>query len=1036
MVADGGIVKAKLILDSGEFTAGWKKALGDLNQKVNGPDLSGVKKNLEDAGRTGQKAAENIKQINNTRFDKLASNLEAVMRKMQNSSNAGIRSIGSTIGSGLNAINFGGLDSKFSAVVRKMQSTAASGAKAIVGHFSSMEASLGDIFATVAGGAGLHEIFMYGMGRATTETMLSNSKSPTDASAIMEGYKGYTVASSTPDTDIQRVLKYVIQSSPPKDTYRALSAIDAAAFTPDPVQRQELLRNYGQYLSSGYSAALFRGDVTPQEEALLKGAETPEERIAAMEQVAKGKGSMTETGENLSTLTTGPMANYNKALIITDTLMRGMTEGFNQFMDAISPLMDWFIALSPEAQNTIGKLIFFAGVLGMAGGAVKVLGSLFGPVIGIMKGLGKGALQLGQWLGKMLPTDKIAESLGKLKDIAADKLSGFTGKVSEVFSGLKDKISGPLRSFKDAVVSKFGEIKDWIQSKWNPKPTSTGTTGLGTVGGLALGAGAVLTLSYATVKIAQASITTESITKGKETFGESTATLMEELKNKDYLSLFGQITGGLFTGGTPLEKAAEVEKQKALEQKKKQNLQDWGPFTGIAEFFGQNPLKSSGTVHAADGKGGKPSIMDDILGEKGLLRGTKLDGLKWPSASQILNKLKDILLPKIPKFNWEAPNVSQILHGIWDKINPLNWEIPGVGDLLNQTWLKIQQLFWNIPDIPSILGKIWERINQLVWPAIDPGAILGKVAEKILPFSWPWGPAPVGQGSGGGGGGAFRGPPRGPLSDRVSSTIASRSGLGQGNITGAMANRFKGLGAFNNIANGMADHLSYEFYFGDQKSNKAVWDSGTCNCYDGAQFLMDEASRKMGLGAGLTNGLWNGTAIPHTWATIGGQPFDMAGMLLRGSWAPPSGPAQDFAQFMTDIGPGLEYEGYGGHGKDPFTAINDKGNCFDMTLGFMDIASTLFGLPSEMVWGTYEGNSHVWLRAGGRDYDPTRRALASTYTPPPQGPSSSQNKGGDTFHIEFSGPVYGADNLEEITKSAVNKVLDTREKKRIEYSFG
>ena len=27
MVADGGIVKAKLILDSGEFTAGWKKAV-------------------------------------------------------------------------------------------------------------------------------------------------------------------------------------------------------------------------------------------------------------------------------------------------------------------------------------------------------------------------------------------------------------------------------------------------------------------------------------------------------------------------------------------------------------------------------------------------------------------------------------------------------------------------------------------------------------------------------------------------------------------------------------------------------------------------------------------------------------------------------------------------------------------------------------------------------------------------------------------------------------------------------------------------
>jgi hypothetical protein len=400
-----------------------------------------------------------------------------------------------------------------------------------------------------------------------------------------------------------------------------------------------------------------------------------------------------------------------------------------------------------------------------------------------------------------------------------------------------------------------------------------------------------------------------------------------------------------------------------------------------------------------------------------------------------------ILRDKIPMLKWKLPNVTQVLQSIWNKINPLKWNIPGVGDLLGQTWQKIQHLFWNIPNPADFLAQTWQKITQLIWDIPTAGQILDYIKAIIPAFSWPWGPgggtraSNVATNIGNRARAALPGGPRGPLTSMVSGAISSMSGLGQGNIESAMSKRFKGISAFTDIADAMASHLSYEFYMGDQKSNRQVWDSGTCNCYDGAQFLMDEASRKMGLGAGLSNGLWDGTSIPHTWATIGGQPFDMAGMLLRGSWSPPSGPGADFAQFMTDIGPGLEYLGYGGHLKDPYSALSNGGNCFDMTLGVMGIANQLFGLPAEMVWGNWEGQSHVWAKVGNREYDPARMAINRTYSPPPQGPRGDYG-GGDVFNIEFSGTVYGVDDLAGRTESMVNQALENREARRKRRTFG
>jgi len=662
-------------------------------------------------------------------------------------------------------------------------------------------------------------------------------------------------------------------------------------------------------------------------------------------------------------------------------------------------------------------------------------------------------------LGKsLLPVIKaVAPVIGKIADLFTDlntMSGGWLGNITGVGLAI-GAIATPLgmawpfirdmASATKTMATKIWEYVTGLQTASKVPPPATGTTGgvgSGTAGGLLIGAGAVLALSYATVKIAQASITTESITKGTETFGPSTGQLMTDLKNKDYLSLFGQIAGGLFTGGTSLEKSAEGEKQKALTSKKSQNLQDWGPLTGIMEFFGQNPLSSLfGTANAAGGSGNK-GIMNDIFGKGGMLRGTGLDGLKWPNPSQILKGIMDKIKGIIPKFNWKIPTLGSIGNWIQDKITLLEWRIPSLGSVGNWVQDKINWVLWHIPSLGDVFNFVKEKITWLVWQIPGAGEILGFIKSIIPAFSWPWGP---GGGTRAGGVASSIGSrasallsnaqgPRGPLTSMVSGAINGMSGLGQGNIESAMSKQFKGVSAFTNIADGMASHLGYEFYFGDQKSNRQVWDSGTCNCYDGAQFLVTEAGRKMVSDVGMQNGVWDGTAIPHTWATIGGQPFDMAGMLLRGSWNPPSGPG-NIHQFMTDIGPGLEYIGYPGHGKNPYDAVSNGGNCFDMTLGIMGIASQLFGAPAKMKWGHWDGQSHVWANLAGTDYDLSNMAINRTYSPPPQGPGGVALSEAP-IHVHFNGEVYGLEDFEGKVKGMVKQGQEQRAKRIKRRQFG
>lgn len=94
------------------------------------------------------------------------------------------------------------------------------------------------------------------------------------------------------------------------------------------------------------------------------------------------------------------------------------------------------------------------------------------------------------------------------------------------------------------------------------------------------------------------------------------------------------------------------------------------------------------------------------------------------------------------------------------------------------------------------------------------------------------------------------------------------------------------MSLFERLASALFNGIRYSFYYGDGKSNSAVLQSGSCNCYDGAQLLVSLANA-MGIGGYLQNGFWG--SIPHTWAVIGNRTFDTTAFQRGYGWR---GPAQ------------------------------------------------------------------------------------------------------------------------------------------------
>lgn len=86
------------------------------------------------------------------------------------------------------------------------------------------------------------------------------------------------------------------------------------------------------------------------------------------------------------------------------------------------------------------------------------------------------------------------------------------------------------------------------------------------------------------------------------------------------------------------------------------------------------------------------------------------------------------------------------------------------------------------------------------------------------------------------------------------------------------ANNFESI--LRNIltARGFANPGTYEYYANSKRSNQQVWDQVRCNCYDGAEMIV-EIGQMLGLSGHLVHGSWKGEG--HMGAVVGGKLYDM-----------------------------------------------------------------------------------------------------------------------------------------------------------------
>lgn len=1025
---------------------------------------SNIQGMMNSAGKSVKSGIDTIKQSASgadASLDKLGSSGRASFMEINygaRQAQSGIKNIKGESSGAFSAIKAGatsagtslksGIESGARAGASALKSLGSAGASAIKGIGSGLDSifsgfsTLEGVIGGVIGGFGLMEIATMSWGGATQrefntaylQTVMSDEAAQNYLDTIAQ------IVSEVPgnDTFMNALLTGALarQSDLTVDQLKMLG--DAAAYYTSISQQvmggfnQEYEREIKDYILTGNTGLMQRDGLLRNQIGILEGKSSVEDRILAINE------ALTKEGYKQIPLT--ELAS-SKAEELKGKFQLAATELGTRFLPHLITIIDFLTEMDTKTGG-------FSTQLMLAAGAAVSLGGMLGLVYSPLKDALGAAKDLAGWIKDKIPSTKVT-TVKCVKDPSCEvggtgtSGTGGRGKISSIINtlgltgvmagtgeavGITGALGGGLLGFLGGLAQTGTGFGLQSIANWVGKNTPEGQTGLGQ-------------------------------------FLIGNAANIPGLFGGPLTGAFSSL-GGSYAGGTNLYKLSNpfnINLGQTLGQ-------DWSRITDafgsagssawsqISNFGGMLGNLLPKPASAAGGSGGKPSILQDITGKGGLLDFSRFNipQLKFPSLADIknmimeklpkmafklpsLNDLKNWITSKIPKFNWKIPSIPQIIQQIKTKIAELIWNIPGVPQLLGQTWQKIKDLFWQIPGVGSLLNQTWQKIKELVWQIPSAGEILGKIAEKIGEFVWPMGPSRgvsnAGGGSGGGGGKAF-GPPSGIINDHIATTMSNRSGVGRGHIMNALNKRFTGVSAFNDIANGISDHLSYEFYFGGQKSNEQVWQSGTCNCYDGAEFLIAEGGQRFGLSTGMANGMWDGTSIPHTWSTIGGKEFDMAAKLIRGYWNHPAGPEKDFDQFMTDIGPGLEWMAYGGHRIDPYDALGNAGNCFDMTLGVMGIASNLFGLPSKMIWGHYEGNSHVWAQVGNRYYDPTRMALERTYSPPPQGPAPKRIAGkGDTFIIEFSGTVYNREELEQITKQAANKVLDEREKKRGVYDF-
>ncbi len=583
------------------------------------PDLSASTKKM------GAETEANLKRMEN--------NWTAYWNRVYTISAGGAKKTDETLKTIGSNTTFQNLSNKFDATMRQIQSSAQATVSSVSGYFNKLDSGVGSLGAMVGGGYTANELFNYGQLKATSQQMLSNM----GKSSFYDPYLQFTMKSSTSDQDINRMFQYI--STAPNlqqnQVYAALNAVDAAAMNADPVQKYRDQMAWGSYMQGGWDQAgmMLRDEgLTDDQKAMLQAAETPEERIAAINEIARAKGKVDEFGNSISTTTTGPMANYNKALTAIDTLMRGMASGFDKALGAIIPVVDVFNSLSPEAQTVVGELVFFGAALVTGTAALKILSTITPDF-------------LKDKIGKLLGTTSTAKM-----DVDAAVVN-VNGKSTTTPPGSTTPV--PLSTRLMNYANKLGGPLSILGGGLLGAGATVAAVGSGVVGGIYGGLQAGYGVLSGQVKPFEGQ---GSVYQGPwDIFGEGTKEPIA-----DYSGGIRNWLGGLF--GMDTANAAQDPNAPKSQ-------------TRLEKMWDDLKLPTAGDILKTIQEDlnipkFKIPTLDDIMNwiEK------QIPKINWkiPTLQDILNWIKN----QIPRINWSIPSLTDIGSYIKGKIDWLSWSIP------------------------------------------------------------------------------------------------------------------------------------------------------------------------------------------------------------------------------------------------------------------------------------------------------------------------------------------------------------------------
>ena len=669
------------------------------------------------------------------------------MKAMESTTNASTRKMKTDLEQ-VNNTNFSGLNNKFKSTITSMTSTAASGAKAIKNSLESAVDGIDGAITSVTAGLGVMELFDKAMDKALTKTQLKNAK-PKDYGTITDQYQQFTTKSSASDDDISKMLRYTYGGNS-NETYKALNAIDAISYSADKLQRAEGIRGWGTYISGGWTAAsgMMKDEpLTAAQQKELQGAKTYDERIKAMEDIAKQKGNVDKFGNSLSTTVDGPLGKYNQALAAEDAVIRGATSSFETLMTWIAPVIAGFMALDPSVQSTIGTILTAGIVITAVGAGLGILSKLLSPVWGGLTKI-KDALTGAKDVKKGV--DTLKNSLNGSKLTSTVNIKAATVNVNGKVTGTTPKTTTTTTPTKPTKTTPSG------------KGTSVGVLGMlgitaGTVGAEAAG------LTYPVISSLQAWFDPKN--KGLTSFQN----LRSGYLAKDADAVLGMITGSdSNVAQTAVNRGNKYFKSKGITTGNQPGILDW--LTGNKP---KNNMNVPGILDIADwGKwltdpvGGLtnlsspstgPYLSQKLFGGLGSLFSpanaspTGYNGNLTGSPTDIMPGTSVQSATINPPNGWKLPDISpdSILNTIKSSILG-TLGLPG-----DMSWDKVEDTIktkiFNILGLPGNLS--WDQVKAVIkqkilnalglpgdlsWSRVS-GWVLGKVFGSLhLPGNLTW----------------------------------------------------------------------------------------------------------------------------------------------------------------------------------------------------------------------------------------------------------------------------------------------------------